>query len=180
MMQAVARRAETFIFPLVVDPVMISKHGDLLLPEKAWDVLRSELFPKACLVTPNMAEASRLVGYDVDSTDKMKDAAEAILGMGPSNVLIKGGGLAGQAVDVLATAGGVQTFVSDHINTQATHGSGCVYSAAITARMALGEDLATAIRTAKAFVTRAISSNPGLGQGIGPLNMMADIHPEAI
>ncbi len=90
-------------------------------------------------------------------------------------MLVKGGHLPGQAVDVLWTPGGIHHFTSDRFATQHTHGTGCVYSAAITARLALGDELPVAVQRAKQFVTAAIRTNPGLGHGLGPTNLFAEI-----
>jgi hydroxymethylpyrimidine/phosphomethylpyrimidine kinase len=104
----------------------------------------------------------------------MHRAAEALIGMGARNVLVKGGHLAGDALDLLYLEGGeVQEFSAARIDTQHTHGTGCTYSAAITAELAKGTGLVQAVSLAKTFVTEAIRSSPGLGRGSGPLNHFA-------
>jgi hydroxymethylpyrimidine/phosphomethylpyrimidine kinase len=164
VMEAVAEAAKNFAFPLVVDPVTISKHGARL-----GDI--SSLVARAYLLMPNLDEASELVGFAVDNRDSMHHAAEMLMGMGARNVLVKGGHLAGDALDLLVLeGGGVQEFSAARIETAHTHGTGCTYSAAITAELAKGTGLVQAVSLAKAFVTEAIRSNPGLGRGSGPLN----------
>jgi hydroxymethylpyrimidine/phosphomethylpyrimidine kinase len=167
VMEAVAEAAKSFGFPLVVDPIMISKNGAEL-----GDV--SSLVARAYLLTPNLLEASELVGFTVDNRDSMRRAAEALIGMGARNVLVKGGHLVGDALDLLYLEGGeVHEFSSARIETPHTHGTGCTYSAAITAELAKGTGLVQAVSLAKTFVTEAIRSNPGLGRGAGPLNHFA-------
>ena len=130
------------------------------------------LLPHAFLVTPNLPEAEALVGFPVRDLDSMKRASEVLAQLGPRHVLIKGGHLKeGDAVDVLFTPGeGFEEFRAVRINTPHTHGTGCTYSAAITAGLAQGHTVKHSIRLAKAFLTEAIRTNPGLGSGTGPLN----------
>lgn len=174
VVEAVAERAAQLTFPLVVDPVMISKHGTRLIDESATQALAKRLLPSALLVTPNLLEAAALSGRVVEDVADMEDAARAIADLGVKNVLVKGGHLAGQAIDILWTGAEIHRFVSDRCDTPHTHGTGCVYSAAITARLARGDDLPTAVQRAKRFVTNAIRTNPGLGHGFGPTNLFAD------
>jgi hydroxymethylpyrimidine/phosphomethylpyrimidine kinase len=167
---AVARRAAGFTFPLVVDPVMISKHGLPLIAERARATLADLLIPHAALVTPNLHEAGVLAGMPVHDVGDMEEAARRIAALGAAAVLIKGGHLAGEAVDVLYWQGGIRHFSSPRVETRHTHGTGCTYSAAITAGLARGLALLQAIEKAKKFITLAIQSNPGLGKGCGPVN----------
>ena len=173
IIEAIAGRAETFDFPLVVDPVMVSKHGASLIDDEAAGTLASKLLPHVFLVTPNLPEASRLAGMDVTDVPSMEKAAAVIAGLGAKNVLIKGGHLDGDAIDLLWTDGRVHTLPAERVETQHTHGTGCVFSAAITARLAHGEDLVTAVRASKRFITEAIRTSPGLGSGYGPVNLHA-------
>jgi hydroxymethylpyrimidine/phosphomethylpyrimidine kinase len=171
---AVAERAAGFDFPLVVDPVMISTHGARLMDRDAEQVLVDRLLPAAVLVTPNLREAAALAGRSIADVSDMETAARAIAGLGPRNVLVKGGHLEGQATDVLWAGGESHRFASPRIATTHTHGTGCVYSAAITAHLAMGRNLVDAVRRAKRFIAAAIASSPGLGHGFGPVNMMVD------
>lgn len=167
---AVARRAAGFTFPLVVDPVMISKHGLPLIAERARATLADQLIPHAALVTPNLHEAGVLAGMPVRDLGDMEEAARRIAALGAAAVLIKGGHLAGEAVDVLCWQDGIRHFSSPRVETRHTHGTGCTYSAAITAGLARGLALPQAIENAKKFITLAIQSAPGLGKGCGPVN----------
>ncbi len=168
---AVAAAAATFHFPLVVDPVMISKHGARLLDDDSARVLVEQLLPHAFLLTPNLDEAAAITGLMVNDRVSMIRAAEKLIALGAANVLVKGGHLAGDALDILLTASGeIHEFTAVRIATPHTHGSGCTYSAAITAELAKGAGLVDAVRIAKDFVTRAIQKNPRLGGGQGPLN----------
>ena len=173
MIAAVAREAAAFSFPLVVDPVMISKHGTPLLAESAHETLKSELLPQAFLVTPNLEEAAALTGIKVDSIESMRDAAKAIAAFGSRHVLIKGGHLEGEAIDILLCDDQFHQFNSARLKTKHTHGTGCVTSAAITANLANGLSIVAAVEAAKKFITKAIETNPGLGHGYGPVNMHA-------
>jgi len=170
IIRAVADRARHFTFPLVVDPVMISKHGMSLIDANAVEALIGELLPHAFLVTPNLLEAGRLAELDVHDLSTMELAAARIARLGVPNVLVKGGNLEGDAVDLLWTDGEAHWISAPRVVTQNTHGTGCVLSAAITARVALGDDLVTAVQRAKQFTTDAIRTSPGLGHGRGPVN----------
>jgi hydroxymethylpyrimidine/phosphomethylpyrimidine kinase len=169
--EAVAREAERFSFPLVVDPVMISKHGARLIDQDAVRALIERLIPCAFLLTPNLDEAAALTGLAVGDRDAMARAAEKLASMGAVNVLVKGGHLRGDALDLLRLAGGeIREFTAPRIETRHTHGSGCTYSAAIAAELAKGTALADAVARAKIFITEAIRTAPHLGSGEGPLN----------
>jgi hydroxymethylpyrimidine/phosphomethylpyrimidine kinase len=174
MIAAIAQRAANFDFPLVVDPVMISKHGHRLIDDSAVTVLSERLLPVAFLVTPNRREAERLTGLAIRSRQDMIRAAQGIAGRGVPNVLIKGGQDDGQSIDLLWNDGDPHWLVGPWIDTKSLHGSGCVFSAAITARLARGETLLTAAENAKRFITEAIRTAPKLGHGFGPVNMTHD------
>ena len=174
VLEVVAEAAAHFSFPLVVDPVMLSKNGSPLLDDAAQRAFTGTLLPRAFLLTPNLAEAAALTGLPVNSVMTMLRAAEKLIEMGAANVLVKGGHLEGDAIDVLLMGSGEpHEFRATRIATRHTHGTGCTYSAAITAGLAKGLALTEAIRAAKAFVTAAIRTNPGLGSGSGPLNHFA-------
>ncbi|MBS3966577.1 MAG: bifunctional hydroxymethylpyrimidine kinase/phosphomethylpyrimidine kinase [Truepera sp.] len=156
--------------PLVIDPVMIAKSGDLLLELEAITVLREELLPLAALVTPNVREAEQLFGLEpgqIRTSDDLQRLAESSFAI---PVLLKGGHLEGSEVtDYLVVDGQVEAFRDKRIQTRHLHGTGCTLSAAITARLALGEPLPTAVRGARRYLQAAIEQAPGLGQGHGPL-----------
>jgi hydroxymethylpyrimidine/phosphomethylpyrimidine kinase len=157
---------------LVVDPVFMSKHGHALLDPDAIEALRSAILPLATLVTPNLPEATGLVGFEVRSRDLMEDAAEAILSMGPRAVLVKGGHLEGveRADDLFFDGRRMEWVGAERIDTPNTHGTGCTLSSAIAAHLALGAELLDAVRKGKAFVTEAIRHALDLGEGIGPVD----------
>jgi hydroxymethylpyrimidine/phosphomethylpyrimidine kinase len=170
IVRAIAR--EPFEFPLVVDPVMISKHGAPLIAEDARRAVIDELIPRAFLITPNIPEAEALSGMSINGIDDMKRAAERL----PApNVLLKGGHLSGRAVDLLYTGGEFHEFDAERTLTPHTHGTGCTFSAAITAELAKGAPLIGAVARAKRFITAAIRTNPGLGRGSGPVNHFLSI-----
>jgi hydroxymethylpyrimidine/phosphomethylpyrimidine kinase len=171
----IAEKARYFSFPLVVDPVMISKHGQPLMEQNARAAIAELLLPSAFLVTPNLHEAGELSHMTVCNLDTMKEAAIRIAKFGAKAVLIKGGHLEGDAVDVLYWNGEFACFRSPRVHTPHTHGTGCTYSACITAELAKGRSLFDAVSVAKKFITRAIETNPGLGKGAGPVNHFAQV-----
>lgn len=140
------------------------------MTREAREAVRDLLIPRADLLTPNLPEASLLAGIEINGVDDMREAARLLHALGAKAVLVKGGHLAGVATDILYFEGEFLEFSSDRIDTQHTHGTGCTYSAAITACLAIGETLPDAVRRAKAFITAAIRTNPGLGHGCGPVN----------
>ena len=174
MVEAVARAAAQFSFPLVVDPVMVSKHGLPLLPEAAMRAVRDLLLPHAALVTPNIPEAGALTGMAIRGLDDVRRAASLIYSMGARSVLIKGGHLADDSTDILFDGREHHEFPAPRIATSHTHGTGCTYSAAITACLAGGAPLTGAVARAKRFIQEAIRGNPGLGHGCGPVNFHAN------
>ncbi|MDQ7037859.1 MAG: bifunctional hydroxymethylpyrimidine kinase/phosphomethylpyrimidine kinase [Aquificota bacterium] len=177
---AVARAVRDLgIQNLVVDPVFRAKSGDLLLREESVEVLVRELFPLALIVTPNIPEAEVLCGDRIRNLRDAENCAKKILEMGPRAVVIKGGHMEGDKVIDLFYEGGLEVhyFVDDRVETKNTHGTGCTFSAAICALIAMGMDLKRAVRKAKDFVKRAIETNPGIGKGHGPLNHMWRIEP---
>ena len=180
LIEALAGLAPAFRFPLVVDPVMISKHGSPLLPAEAVDAFRRLLLPCAALLTPNLPEASALTGLPIHDAEGMKEAAIRLQGLGARAVLVKGGHLDSAATDILLDLTGLHEFPAERIDTRNTHGTGCTYSAAITALMARGESLVGAVRRAKCYITEAIRTNPGLGSGSGPVNHHAGTGLEVI
>lgn len=170
---AVAALAAEFQFPLIVDPVMISKHGARLISPEAEAALKSELLPHAFLVTPNIPEAELLSGLEISDEKDMLRAARRLCDAGCLAVLIKGGHLAGPAVDLLFDCEEVTRFEGARVDSRHTHGTGCALSAAITANLALGVGLKEAVSRAKRFVQAGIETAPGLGRGYGPLNFWA-------
>ena len=175
IVEAVAKVAGRWKFPLIVDPVMVSKHGQPLLPVEAARVLREQLLPHAALVTPNVPEAEALTGMKITTLKDMHQAAVAIGAMGPQAVLLKGGHLENDATDVLFDGTSTREFPGERIATRHTHGTGCTYSAAITAGLACGLALVEAVAAGKRFIEEAIRTNPGLGHGSGPVNHHARV-----
>jgi hydroxymethylpyrimidine/phosphomethylpyrimidine kinase len=172
IVEAVAAAVKEVGVPnLVVDPVFVSKHGDPLLRSDAVEALRRRMVPLATVVTPNLPEAGGLAGFNVESPEDMARAAEAILRLGAAAVLIKGGHLKSDSADDLFMDGTRTEWVQgERIDTSDTHGTGCVLSAAIAAHLARGEDLLSAVRRGKEFVTEAIRHGLRIGKGIGPVS----------
>jgi hydroxymethylpyrimidine/phosphomethylpyrimidine kinase len=156
--------------PLVVDPVLISTSGTPLLDADGVAALRRLLFPRATLLTPNLPEAEFLLGRAIPDFASMAVAACELLTTGTGAVLLKGGHLAGpEAVDVLATAAGVQVFRGARIDTSHGHGTGCTLASAIATGLAQGLALVRSVERARSYVAEALRAAPGLGHGRGPL-----------
>ena len=170
IIEAVADACERFGVPsLVVDPVAVSKHGDTLLRPEAVEALRTRLLPLATVVTPNTGEAELLAGVPVHEPGDMEAAARALYALGPRWVLVKGGHLTGaDSVDLLWDGERPVWLHARRLDTPHTHGTGCTLSAAITANLANGLDVVTAVREAKQYLTGAIAGSYPLGKGIGP------------
>ena len=164
---------EAGIVRLVVDPVLVSKHGSVLLADEAVDALRAELLPLATVVTPNLPEASRLVGFEVGDRDAMEAAGRHLVTLGPAVAMVKGGHLGGEeSPDCLVIAGAAEAVwleASRHPSRH-THGTGCVLSAAICAELARGMDAADACVAARHFCARALAAGVAVGSGVGPVD----------
>jgi len=171
IVEAVADAAEAHAFPLVVDPVFVSKHRNVLLAEDAVDALKHRLFPLARLITPNLYEAGALLGREVSTLDDMKRAAEDLRALGPAAVLVKGGHLEAEAAtDVYFDGDAIELVEGPRFDTDDTHGTGCALAAAITARIALGDTTIDAVRYGKRFISGAIERALRIGKGFGPVN----------
>jgi hydroxymethylpyrimidine/phosphomethylpyrimidine kinase len=165
-----AKIREHGISTLVVDPVMVATSGDRLLPEEAVEALRSDLLPLATVVTPNLPEAEVLVGRAVSTLAEMREAARAIVGLGARSAVVKGGHLAGDAIDVFFDGSQFVELPVRRINTTSTHGTGCTLASAIAALLARGQSLDEAIGGAKVYVTAAIERAFPIGHGHGPVH----------
>ncbi len=166
VVEAVAAELAGARFPLVVDPVFHATRGGPLLDPGAVEVIANRLLPLATLVTPNLEEAERLSGQRIGSGASLADlenAARAIRDLGADHVLIKGGHRDGDPVDLLWSDDTAETFAAPRLDP--AHGTGCMLSAAIVARLALGLEVALAVRLAKTFVTEALRSHSVLGRG---------------
>jgi len=151
--------------PLVVDPVMVATSGDLLLQPQAIELYRTKLFPRATLVTPNLAETAALLGKPVRDRSAMREAGRQLSEQFGSGFLIKGGHLGGgKSVDLLIGREGEREFAAGFVPGVSTHGTGCTYSAAITAGLAQGDFLEQAIARGKEFVSRAIREHFAWGK----------------
>ena len=158
---------------VVLDPVMVATSGDRLVPDDAEAAIRDLLLPLATVVTPNVPEAAALTGLPVGSEDEMVVAGHALVGLGATYALVKGGHLGGtQSVDLLVSAGDVRRLEAPRIDTQNTHGTGCTLSSAVASYIALGEPVGPAVSAAKDYLTRALVAGVELrvGHGNGPVD----------
>ncbi len=176
-MKAVAEKLREYKPKITVfDPVMIAKGGSLLMQLDALDTLKKEILPFSFLITPNIPEAETITGMDIKTVSDMKAAAKIIYQLGAKNVLVKGGHLSGDAVDILFDGEKFDSFSNERINTKNTHGTGCTLSSAITANLANGMDLAKAVEEAKKYVTLAIKYSLDIGKGNGPTNHFYELY----
>jgi hydroxymethylpyrimidine/phosphomethylpyrimidine kinase len=172
IVEAVAAAISALELPsVVVDPVMIAKSGDRLFDAEALAALRSELLPRARVVTPNVPEAEVLADMRIATLDDAREAARRIHKLGAAAVVVKGGHLPGdEAIDLLFDGRTFTEYRAPRIDTRNTHGTGCTFASAIAAHFAHGRALPDAVRMAKGYVTGAIEHGLAIGNGHGPLN----------
>jgi hydroxymethylpyrimidine/phosphomethylpyrimidine kinase len=156
--------------PIVVDPVAVSKHGDSLLSPGTVEAVKQRLLPLATVVTPNLLEAELLTGQSITDEAAMLRAAETISSLGPQWVLVKGGHLPGNPVDLLFDGQRAIRFPGPRVASRHTHGTGCTLASAIASHLALGAAMPEAVESAKEYVTGAIGAGFALGAGIGPVD----------
>lgn len=160
----------------VIDPVMVAKGGHALMEPEALETLKAEIIPLAYVLTPNIPEAEAITGIEIEKLDDAKKAAKLIYSLGAENVMIKGGHLTGDAVDVLYDGSEFHTFICERIDTQNTHGTGCTFSSAIAANLANGLTLVEAVQNAKEYITSAIRHSLAIGKGHGPTNHFYELY----
>ena len=181
LIQAIAKALKAVKLPSVIlDPVMISKSGYRLLNQDAQDALVHQLFPLSDIITPNIYEAEVLINNKISTVDEMKIAAQEILKLGAKNVVVKGGHLGeDRATDILYDGQEFKDLESQRIETKNTHGTGCTFSSAIAANIALGKGFFEAVTLAKAYITGAIEHALSIGQGHGPTHHFYDLYAKA-
>jgi hydroxymethylpyrimidine/phosphomethylpyrimidine kinase len=168
--QAVADALRRHRFPhVVLDPVIVATTGAVLLEPDAVEIVKRQLLPLASVVTPNAREAAMLTGVSVHTPADARDAARRLAMLGAPAVIVKGGHLDDEPVDVVLHRGVFTELAGPRLDTAHVHGTGCAFAAALAARLAVGDALIDAAAAAKAYVARAIASAPGLGRGRGPL-----------
>jgi hydroxymethylpyrimidine kinase/phosphomethylpyrimidine kinase len=171
IIEAVAAAIEAHgIRNLVVDPVMVAKSGAKLLHDDAIDALRTRLLPLAAVITPNLPEAEVILGRRVATITERREAARDLVALGPRAAVVKGGHAQGDVTDVYWDGFEMVELAGERVHTTNTHGSGCVFSAAIAAGLAKGLEPLAAVRQAKEFVSRAIKLSLEIGHGHGPVN----------
>lgn len=159
--------------PVIVDPVMIAKSGAPLLRPDAIDTLRTRLLPLASVITPNLHEATALVGRQLESLERIQDAARAIHAMGPQNVVVKAGHVPQIAADILFDGDHITVFAAERLEMRHTHGSGCIFASALATVLAGGKSVHESVVAAREFTRAAIRGALPIGQGRGPANPMA-------
>ena len=171
IISVVAEKLSEYNPPVIVcDPVMVATSGDSLSEEGTIGVLKEKLFPLVDLLTPNIPEAEAISGIKINDENDMCRACEIIMNMGVKNVLVKGGHLSGDAVDILFTQQGMTKLSTKRVDSQNTHGTGCTLSSAITANLANGMDMISAVKSAKDYITKAIENSFNVGKGHSPVN----------
>jgi hydroxymethylpyrimidine/phosphomethylpyrimidine kinase len=181
LIQTIAKALKTVKPSLIVlDPVMISKSGYCLLKQDAQEALVQHLFPLAEVITPNIYEAQALIGRKIKNLDDMKNAAIGILKLGAKTVVIKGGhSEENRAIDILYDGREFKKLKSRWVETKNTHGTGCTFSSAIAANIALGKNVFEAVSLAKTYITGAIEHALFLGKGHGPPHHFYDLYTKA-
>ncbi len=157
---------------VVIDPVLYAKDGTALTDEGNMDFMIKNIFTKADLLTPNIPEAEKITGFEIESLEDMRRACKAICSMGIRAVLLKGGHFSGEPRDILFDGVKFTEFTSKRINTKNTHGTGCTLSSAAAANLAKGKTMEEAVFSAKQYINGAIENSLELGKGNGPLNHM--------
>jgi len=170
LVETVAETLAAISVPVVVDPVGMSKHGDPLLAPDAVEAIRERLLPLATVATPNLYEVAQLTGVRVTDESGLREAAEAVHALGPRWVLIKGGHLVGEPVDLLYDGSSATELRAPRLDNRHTHGTGCTLASAIASYLALGLEVPAAVEAAKDYVTGAIARGFALGSGIGPVD----------
>ena len=160
---------------IVVDPVMVSTSGSRLISDGASEALTGRLFPLASVITPNIPEAEILSGMEIRSAADMEKAAKFISENYSCAVLLKGGHDLNDANDLLYQNGKAEWFYGKRIDNPNTHGTGCTLSSAIASELACGEDLSTAVKRAKDYISGALAAMLDLGKGRGPMNHLFDL-----
>ncbi len=155
---------------LVVDPVMISKSGFSLLRPEAKANMIEHLIPMAYIITPNVPEAEAITDMKINTLEDMRRAGEKILQMGPKYVLMKGGHLEGDAIDLLIGKDVFEVYESKRLDRKNTHGTGCTISSAIASHLALGYEIKGAVALSKIYITEAIKNSFDIGHGVGPVH----------
>lgn len=179
ILQVVAAKIRQYgIDKLVVDPVMVAKGGAKLIRDDARQMLIEALIPLALVVTPNIPEAEALTGLSISGPESMKEAAARILDLGARHVVVKGGHLDGDALDILYDGRRLHEFSEKRIHTRDTHGTGCTFSAAIATGLAKGREVVEAVAEAKRYVAAAIRHAYRIGGGHGPTNHLAPVCPD--
>ena len=163
---------------LVVDPVMVAKGGAKLIRDDAREMLIELLIPLSLVVTPNIPEAEALTGLSISGPESMREAAVRILALGARHVVVKGGHLDGDAIDILYDGRRFHEFSGRRIHTRDTHGTGCTFSAALATGLAKGLEVAEAVAEAKRYVAEAIRHAYRIGGGHGPTNHLAPVCPD--
>ena len=167
---------EIKIKKIILDPVMVAKGGSKLISDKAVELMKKKLLKEVRLITPNLPEAEILTGVKINSIEDMILAAYKLMELGVSNVLIKGGHLKSKKVhDVFVNKNEIEIFSSNRLNTKNTHGTGCTLSTAITSFFSCGKPLKKSCELGIKYVNSAITSNPKIGKGHGPVNHLNSI-----
>lgn len=176
IIEAVAEQIKIYNWEnVVVDPVMIAKGGASLLQKEAISALKKYLLPLSKVITPNIPEAEVLTGMSIQTDQEKRDAAKKLYDLGVSNIIIKGGHDEdpSESTDVLFDGQHFYKFTSKRMKTKNTHGTGCTFSASLTAELAKGASIQEAVETAKQFIQAAIEDQIQIGHGHGPTNHWA-------
>lgn len=161
---------------IVIDPVMVAKGGCALMMDNSVKALIDNIIPLADILTPNIPETEAITGINIKTIDDMKIAAKQIYNMGAKNIIIKGGHLDGDAIDILYNGKDYYTYTTERIQTKNTHGTGCTFSSAIASNLANGMNINDAVSNAKGYITNAIKYSLNIGKGHGPTNHLYNFY----
>ena len=161
---------------IVIDPVMVAKGGCALMMYNSVKALIDNIIPLADILTPNIPETEAITGINIKTIDDMKIAAKQIYNMGAKNIIIKGGHLDGDAIDILYNGKDYYTYTTERIQTKNTHGTGCTFSSAIASNLANGMNINDAVSNAKGYITNAIKYSLNIGKGHGPTNHLYNFY----
>ncbi len=161
---------------IVIDPVMVAKGGCALMMDNSVKALIDNIIPLADILTPNIPETEAITGINIKTIDDMKIAAKQIYNMGAKNIIIKGGHLDGDAIDILYNGKNYYTYTTERIQTKNTHGTGCTFSSAIASNLANGMNINDAVKYAKDYITNAIKYSLNIGKGHGPTNHLYNFY----
>ncbi|MEF8836182.1 MAG: bifunctional hydroxymethylpyrimidine kinase/phosphomethylpyrimidine kinase [Candidatus Thermoplasmatota archaeon] len=171
IIETVAQKIDEYELKVVVDPVMVTKAGDQLIKDEAVEKYIEKMLPRSMVLTPNLREAERLTGMEINNIDDMKETAEKLHRMGAENIVVKAGEAGEKVVDIFFDGEEFRDIYGQKF-TSHKHGTGCTFSSAITANLAKGNSIKESVKTGEKFIDDAIKNGLDIGEGERPVNHM--------